>query len=190
MIYWDIVCVDCSYSTFIVAILFFSEEVLASSEDTNGKIVGGVPVPLGGAPFQVSVQLAKDGFHFCGGSIIDPNFIITAAHCCDAASSEPLQVLAGLNTLSNPEDDFQKINVTDIIIHPDYDQYTLQADACILRLKDSLILSPERRTAMINLPPTGYMASGLANVTGWGDDGIRTDRLMWVQVPIVPDNVW
>ena len=179
------------YKLYCRHLVFFSGQALASSEDAHGKIVGGAPVAFGDAPFQVSLQLQRDnGLHFCGGSIIDPNFIITAAHCCDAASSEPLQVLAGLNTLSNPEDDFQKINVTDIIIHPDYDQYTLQADACILRLKDSLILSPERRTAMINLPPTGYMASGLANVTGWGDDGIRTDRLMWVQVPIVPDNVW
>ena len=45
----------------------------------DGFIVGGRPAQDGEAPWQVSIQ--RGSFHFCGGTIINENFIVTAAHC-------------------------------------------------------------------------------------------------------------
>ena len=43
------------------------------------KIVGGKPVDIKQRPFQVSLQFGSS--HWCGGSVINPRTIVTAAHC-------------------------------------------------------------------------------------------------------------
>lgn len=49
------------------------------------KIVGGSIVAPNSLPFQVSIQRRPspgvDWMHYCGGSILDSNFVVTAAHC-------------------------------------------------------------------------------------------------------------
>lgn len=45
----------------------------------GGKIVGGLPIEIDLAPHQISLQ--DRGFHICGGSVISPNFVLTAGEC-------------------------------------------------------------------------------------------------------------
>lgn len=71
-------------------------------EDTSTpSIVGGVPASAGDFPFIVSFQ--KNGQHFCGGSLVNANTVLTAAHCVEGQSLTGLTVRAGtLVTNSNP----------------------------------------------------------------------------------------
>jgi trypsin len=63
-------------------------------EDTNTiEIVGGVAASAGDFPFIVSLQ--KSGSHFCGGSLINANTILTAAHCAVGQTASSITVRAG-----------------------------------------------------------------------------------------------
>ena len=150
----------------------------------GSRIVGGQRALLGSVPHQVSLQDGSFG-HFCGGSIISADIIISAAHCCSHAT--PNAILAGLNNLDQPEEGAQKVEADQVVIHPNYSEPTIFSDICIIRLRKSLKIGNKSRTAIIPLPPSGYSASGKGNVQEGGPNSLA---LMVVQVPIITDYQW
>ena len=44
------------------------------------RIVGGTVADANSWPWQVMVT-NNSGYQFCGGSLVDPNWVVTAAHC-------------------------------------------------------------------------------------------------------------
>ena len=55
---------------------------LAFAEEDTEMVVGGKPAPDGKYPYQVRLYASmEDDKGFCGGSIIDPHWILTAGHC-------------------------------------------------------------------------------------------------------------
>ena len=89
----------------------------------NGPtIVGGHEAEPGAWPWQVA--LINTGGHpyddlYCGGSLINPNWVVTAAHCAAGAMPDDIQVLAGIHNLVTADPGFTRLNVANIIIHPD-----------------------------------------------------------------------
>jgi len=67
----------------IVSVFYFgASKSLDNDQDIGIRVIGGVDAKEGSAPYQVSLQNGK-GRHNCGGAIIHPRFIVTAAHCLD-----------------------------------------------------------------------------------------------------------
>lgn len=56
-----------------------SKSALTSTDSTH-RIVGGYEAVPHSFPWQISVQ-ESNGFHFCGATLIHPNFALTAGHC-------------------------------------------------------------------------------------------------------------
>jgi len=80
-------------------------------------IVGGQPASLGEFPHQASLRL--DNSHICGGSIIAPNKILTAAHCVYGSVFPPynnLKIATGTIQLNGG----QLHKVVKIVVHPQY----------------------------------------------------------------------
>ena len=99
-------------------ILLFSINLFAQ----NPVIIGGEPADISEAPWQVSLEYEEDGDecqHFCGGVILNNEWILTAAHCVDEDEIGMCAVHAGA-TDQTDNSIGQRIQVDEIIIPDDW----------------------------------------------------------------------
>merc|ERR1712038_91789 len=156
--------------------------------EINEKIVGGDEVIPHSIPHQVSLQYKFIDFHFCGGSVVNSDTIMTAAHCCDGQSASELKVVAGDHNLARDEGTEQTVDVSRIIMHPDYNPRTIYNDICILKLEKDMDINSYVKG--VSLPYQNEEFSGKGTVSGWGtlsSGGSSPDTLHSVDVPIVSD---
>lgn len=150
------------------------------------RIVGGVEAAEGEFPFIVSLQSSSSGGHFCGGSLIKNNWVLTAAHCVDGGSVA--RVVVGLH---NQKQDGRADAIVPkrIIRHPQYNSSTIDYDYALIELSRDSVFAP----VDINLDSaigTGDSVE-VANTTtaGWGVTSESSwrlpDILQKVDVPLV-----
>jgi secreted trypsin-like serine protease len=121
-------------------------------------IVGGSATPNGALPFMAVVE--KDGSFICGGTVIAPQWVLTAAHCIEAGA---YTVLIGTN---NRNSGGQRFNAT-ATVDPNYDSGAITNDAALLHLSGS---TSAPRIALSGAGDDGLEADGAAvTVAGWGD---------------------
>ncbi|XP_030374635.1 chymotrypsin-1-like [Scaptodrosophila lebanonensis] len=132
------------------------------------RIVGGAMVPENEqVPYQVSLQFqTKRGIrHYCGGSIIAPNRILTAAHCCKDMNVTLITVLAGVRNLDDRHGFRSK--ALKCAAHPDY-QMLVTSDIAVLSIDpplkyNSLTIAP------ISVIGKEFVPGNVSvTITGWG----------------------
>ncbi|RKH05020.1 peptidase S1 [Corallococcus sp. CA053C] len=140
---------------------------------TTQDIVGGTNTTIAENPWQVSLQ-SSGGSHFCGGSIIDANWILTAQHCVNSGGtiSKPGRVVAGITKRSGSSAG-QIRTVSQVFVVPGYVDANIGKDAALLKLSSPLDLSGPNAKA-IPIVTAADAAAGVTNpgvisrVTGWG----------------------
>lgn len=147
-------------------------------------VIGGQDVPEGERSFQVSLQ-SPFFDHFCGGALIDRQWVLTASHCVNPfLTSTGFSVFLGSNRLAP---DATRIDVDWVYVHPNYNFVPMDADIALLHLAQpapehipTLALADEAVMASVG------QAGATATVSGWGitSEGIGTDVLQQVNVPI------
>jgi len=170
------------------------EQLVAPAQQQSPSIIGGEPAAEGEFPWQAALLWASDGsWRGCGGSLIAPTWVATAAHCVTSGPfvflPDTLNVAVGRHNINSTEG--QRIAVSEIIVHPDWNPWTYDADVALLRLADAVIL-----TDTVQLIPLATDADAalitegrLATITGWGTrtEGERDepDELYKVTAPLV-----
>ena len=175
----------------------------------TGQIVGGAPATPGEWPWQVAlisgsyVGTNYRVAHFCGGSLVSAQWVLTAAHCVyyggSVISPSALDVVAGVHDLTNSSGS-QRRDVIQIVVHPSYNDNTLVNDIALLKLASPVTLggSGASKTAVVPLVSSGVgtLVDELAWVTGWGDTvgeenqaPIYPTILQEVQVPVISNTV-
>ncbi|XP_059060363.1 chymotrypsin-2-like [Achroia grisella] len=128
----------------------------------ESRIVGGQDAPEGGIPYQASLR-SKLNSHFCGGSILNDRWILTAAHCTVGQSSRSMQVVVGTNSLKTGGD---RYSVDSIIIHQDYDSYLITNDVSLIKVTESIEFTDKIKP--IALPDHDTDAGASLLLSGWG----------------------
>ena len=102
-------------------------------------IVGGEDAADGEFPWQVQLRSsASERSLFCGGWVLNENWVGTAAHCCTGSLPRGIHVVAGgILRVEDDEGEEQFSDVTEIVIHEDYSSRNHENDICLLHVSKS-----------------------------------------------------
>ena len=164
---------------------------MESGGPPEAKIINGEPARIEDNPWQVSLIVAKarvpkEG-HFCGGSILSAEWVLTAAHCVDGGlKPADLSIVTGVSALT---EEGTRSRVAQIVLHPGWNPENLRNDIALLRvdrsgpgMRGQAVAGPNAEAALMQrfLP---------VRVTGWGVSvraGEITPNLQGVELPFVP----
>lgn len=176
------------------------------ADTPDEDIVGGTTAASGEFPYIVSLQ--RSGSHFCGGSLLNANTVITAAHCSVSsvigavsglkvrvgslvsfATSLPLSINQMANTaLQSRTSGGTLVGVSSVTVHPSYSSSLQDFDVAIWKLSTSVPTSGT--VGYVSLPASGSDPAAGSTVTtaGWGtlsSGGSSPTVLYKVSVPVV-----
>jgi trypsin len=152
---------------------------LTSQAHYETKIVGGETATKGEFPFIVSLQGAFG--HFCGGTLVKKDWVLTAAHC--VANGAPRKIVIGMHDRSSTEGT-ETFRPATVISHPEYNAQVMDHDYALIRLDGESKFAP---LALNKVSTEGSRES--VTVAGWGatkEGGGIPKLLQKVNVPLVP----
>ncbi|KAG8583052.1 hypothetical protein GDO81_008263 [Engystomops pustulosus] len=128
-----------------------------------GRIVGGCEANQHSWPWQISLRTSFN-LHFCGGTLIDRQWVLTAAHCLER-SNRPAsyKVVLGIHLEKGNEPSKQVCDVEKLFLEP------RKADIALLKLKSPAVITDKVLPAC--LPTLNYVVPDKSecHVTGWGE---------------------
>uniref|UniRef100_A0A452UF69 chymotrypsin n=1 Tax=Ursus maritimus TaxID=29073 RepID=A0A452UF69_URSMA len=128
------------------------------------RIVNGEDAVPGSWPWQVSLQ-DSTGFHFCGGSLISEDWVVTAAHCGVRTTH---RVVAGEFDQGSDAEDIQVLKIAKVFKNPKFNIFTINNDITLLKLATPARFSQTVSAVCLPNENDDFPAGTLCATTGWG----------------------
>ncbi|XP_051740873.1 serine protease 27 [Ctenopharyngodon idella] len=135
----------------------------------NPRIVGGVNAAVGAWPWMVSIHL--NGKHNCGGSLINNDWVLTAAHCVKGIDKSKLLVYLGKRTQQEANAHEITRTIKDIIPHPSFIGKAADNDIALLRLSSRVDFNDYIRPVCLAAENSVFVTNTKSWITGWGNIG-------------------
>ncbi|XP_055641005.1 chymotrypsin-1-like [Toxorhynchites rutilus septentrionalis] len=160
-------------SLSLVGVLTLCSLAATVNGDEQSKVVGGQRADER-IPYQISLQVMINSFygfgpktwaHNCGGSIIAPRYVISAAHCLDDIEASRLSIVSGTNDLRNDGSKGTRHMVEWYKIHEDYIELN-RSDIGIIRVDEPFVFNDSVQPIKYSDNQVGGGETCL--LTGWG----------------------
>uniref|UniRef100_UPI00398ED252 coagulation factor IX-like n=1 Tax=Pristiophorus japonicus TaxID=55135 RepID=UPI00398ED252 len=159
-----------------------------NTTEIQKRIIGGDLCKRGLCPWQVLIR-NEDDYGFCGGTLINSRWVVTAAHCFDTV--RPHSVTAGEFDKLRREIWEERVLVTKFLSHPLYDPIIYDNDIALLYLNQHLNFSTVIAPICLpnhNLGQLLLQDGKMGMVSGWGqthDKGRSSRFLRRTKLPYV-----
>lgn len=160
----------------------------APAQATTPRIVGGAPISIAATPWQVSLHIRNSTL--CGASILNTQWLVTAAHCVAGVVPSEISAYVGITSLSERSNQ-NAVSVSGVTINPSWNATTFSSDLALLQLATPLRFSSTVQSIALPITqdPEAWPAAGTtAQISGWGTTsfgGPSSDALLAATVTVL-----
>ncbi|XP_068207047.1 trypsin-1-like [Palaemon carinicauda] len=164
-------------------------------DPVQARILGGEVSAYGEWPWQVALVHVASGKPFCGASLLNTRFLLTAGHCASILPAYSIHAWLGAHVLTNRQEKGRVVReISHIIVHEKFVRNNLMNDIALLRMEEPVQLSYSIRP--VCLPDVQEWDENIYNgtsrshgiVVGWGltkELGERSPILLQVHLPFL-----
>ncbi|XP_046456344.1 brachyurin-like [Daphnia pulex] len=134
---------------------------------TSGRIVGGTEAVPNSLPWQVALFI--DDQYFCGGSLISNEWVLTAAHCADAAVFFDIYLGSHNVRLTAAEEPTRvEVRSTEYTVHPEWASLRIRNDVALIKLPAPIEFTPEIQPVCLAPTSEPDHVDDILHISGWG----------------------
>ncbi|XP_072457425.1 neutrophil elastase-like isoform X2 [Notamacropus eugenii] len=149
------------HGTLLLLLLLF----IHGSPILGSQIVGGRRAVPHSRPYMASLQ--RNNNHFCGGTLIHPQFVMTAAHCLNGVNPQRVQVVLGVHNILTREPTQQRLRIRRVFENG-FNPQTLRNDILIVQLEGRASINANVQVAQLPQQGQNVRIGTRCLAMGWG----------------------